>query len=141
MTLAWIIGVVFLSINRSDVHAFHLGSRQTVKSNQSSFYLYPSPRSALCYKSKPDEDGSEKTEIEGKKKTHQKNTTAILEGKNQHSVISSTLDNSSYLIDVRSLQDWQRLLEENKDKVISVRFYSHVCKVSFQRCLVIRTQS
>jgi len=102
--------------------------------NLASLSAYKS--STLYYKSKPDEDGAENTDINSEKQlisgVKKTSSTVSSDGKNVKTrvkrVISTTL-NDMYLTDIKSLEEWHRLLQKNDGKIISVRFYSHVCKV------------
>lgn len=92
--------------------------------------------STLNYKSKPDDDKAENTEINSKSQivSDVKKTSSTVSGdaKNVKArvkrVISTTLDNNKYLTDIKSLKEWHMFMEKNEGKVVSVRFYSHVCK-------------
>lgn len=134
MTSSWIFSsfliglVILIYTNRQDVQAFHLGSVFTISQHREMPTILRldanhSPQSALCYKLKSDEDGSEKTDIEGRNRSHPNNKPVEIKR-----VTSTTLDNHSYIVDIRCLKDWENFIEANRDKLISVRFYSHVCK-------------
>lgn len=91
--------------------------------------------STLNYKSKPDDDKAENTEINSKSQivSDVKKTSSTVSGDAKKArvkrVISTTLDNNKYLTDIKSLKEWYMFMEKNEGKVVSVRFYSHVCKV------------
>lgn len=110
-------------------------TRRHISRNLSRIDAYTS--STLNYKSKPDDDKAENTEINSKNQivSDVKKTSSTVSGdvKNVKArvkrVISTTLDNNKYLTDIKSLKEWQTFMEKNEGKVVSVRFYSHVCKV------------
>lgn len=135
-SLTLILGLFFATTHVKSFQIVMETFKRDRSQNLASLGAYKS--STLYYKSKADEDGAENTDISSKKQliggVKKTSSTVSSDGKNVKTrvkrVISTTLD-ETYLTDIKSLEEWHRLLQKNDGKIISVRFYSHVCKVSF----------
>jgi hypothetical protein len=136
-SLTVILGLILATTHVKSFQIVMETFKRNSSQNLASLGAYKS--STLYYKSKADEDGAENTDINSKKQliTGVKKTSSTVssDGKNVKTrvkrVISTTLD-EKYLTDIKSLEEWHRLLlQQNNGKIISVRFYSHVCKVGF----------
>jgi thiol-disulfide isomerase/thioredoxin len=131
--------ILGLYLATTHVKSFQQVGMQTFKRQQNSQKLSKLgafTSSTLYYKSKTDDDGAENTDINSKKQlvSDDKKTSSAVsgDGKNVKArvkrVISTTLVDHNYLSDIKSLHEWHTFLEKNQGKIVSVRFYSHVCK-------------
>lgn len=133
-SLTFILGLFLATTHVKSFQIVMEKLKRRSSQNLASLGAYKS--STLYYKSKADEDGAENTDIHSKRQlisgVKKTSSTDPSDGKNVKTrvkrVISTTLDDK-YLTDIKSLEEWHRFLQKNDGKIISVRFYSHVCKV------------